>query len=219
MLVGVEGLDGTGKSTIIPKVAKILMDRGLSISIKPEFPIGKLDSEFRSVLDKGLFLAQHLEMPAAAAFFYLLYSEVISTKKAYPNNDDIVLADRCHYTHSMYQAFFSCSNPKTFDVIKNLSILEDLLSMLEVKTADMIILLDASVDKVLPRLVKREGRDITLEETQVLENFHHFYNELYNRNKEKVVKVDATTDPDEVAYIVATAILERHNQCKILNDE
>lgn len=63
MFFGIEGLEGTGKSTIIPLVVEQLKKSELSTTVKPEFPIGKLDSEFRSVLDKGLFLAQHLEMP------------------------------------------------------------------------------------------------------------------------------------------------------------
>jgi thymidylate kinase len=219
MFFGIEGLEGTGKSTIIPLVVEQLKKSGLSTTVKPEFPIGKLDSEFRSVLDKGLFLAQHLEMPAAAAFFYLLYAEVISVKSTKPEDTDIVLADRCHFTHAIYQAHFTCEDGQTLDVVGMLDQLEGMFAILDVQLPDIVIILDASVEDVVPRLEKRERRKVTSEELPILKIFHSYYHQLAAHLPDRVLKISAKGSPEEVATNVSDAIKEKLGQTMVLHSE
>jgi thymidylate kinase len=209
MYYAIEGLDGAGKSTVVPLVVEALKEHRILAVVKPEFPLGRLDEEFRKVLDKGLFLAQHLEMPAAAAFFYLLHAEVISTKSIDWDQADVVLADRCHITHTMYQAYFASKTPDSFDVVRMLNHLEGLFADLDVALPEVIVLLDASVEDVLPRLREREGREITTDEIRILRVFHGYYAELARRFPEKVIKVNAKTPPNVVAAAVTNVILAK----------
>ncbi|MCM2450859.1 dTMP kinase [Agrobacterium vitis] len=209
MYCAIEGLDGAGKSTVVPLVVQSLKDRGIRAEVKPEFPVGQLDVKFREVLDKGLFLAQHLEMPAAAAFFYLLHAEVISTKSIDWGNAQVVLADRCHITHSMYQAYFASKNPESFDVVRMLGHLEGLFADLDIALPEIIVLLDASVEEVLPRLREREAREVTADEIRVLRVFHSYYAELANRFPDIVIRIKADSSPVAVAEAVTNLILAR----------
>ena len=210
MFVGIEGLDGTGKSTIIPIIAQLLREQGLSVAIKPEFPEGKLDEELRAALTKGLFLAQHLQIPAAAAFFYLLYAELVSQEITPFDDHDIVLADRCHYTHAMYQAYFACKDPAAFDVVDVQARLEGLLSVLRVRLPDLVVMLEAPLEVVLPRLIEREGRPIKDEEVRVLQVFSECYARLAASHPQTVCRVDAIDPPRDVAVRAARLIIERY---------
>lgn len=209
MYCAIEGLDGAGKSTVITLVVESLQNYGIQAAVKPEFPVGRLDDKFREVLDKGLFLAQHLEIPAAAAFFYLLHAEVISTKAIEWGQADVVLADRCHITHSMYQAYFASKSSGSFDVVRMLGHLEGLFTDLDIALPEIIVLLDASVEQVLPRLREREGREITADEIRVLRVFHAYYAELADRFPKKVIKVKADAPPNLVAEEVTNLILAK----------
>ncbi|MEM8576738.1 MAG: deoxynucleoside kinase [Pseudomonadota bacterium] len=209
MFVGIEGLDGVGKTTIIPLVVEKLKSSGIIATIKPEFPTGRLDVEFRAALNKGLFLAQHLQMPAAAAYLYLLHAEVISVHSIGLANTDVVVADRCHITHAIYQGYFTSPNHESFSALDFLRKLENLLSDLSVPTPDFIILLDATVDDVLPRLSEREDREITNEETAILNRFHSYYDEIARARRGTVIRISSTGTPESVAVRVTEAIARK----------
>lgn len=215
MFIAIDGADGTGKTTVIPMVAQILVERGFSIAIKPEFPPGELSKTFQDALGKGLFLAEHLEMPPAAAFFYLLHSEVLAVRDALSHRADIVMADRYLYTHALYQAYFATHDQRQFDPVRLVRILSDLFKALLLPLPDLVVVLDAPLDILVQRLAIRESRNITNSEQAVLRVFQTAYDSFVSASVCPSLMVDASGSSIELARTIADAITNRIQETKI----
>jgi len=205
VFAALEGLDGTGKTTVLPIVAQRLRQAGLSVQVKPEFPEGDLDNEFREALQHGLFLSEHLSIAPQASFFYLLYAEALSLARCDFQEHDVVLADRSIYTHSMYQAYFS-SNPRgNFDAHSVKNILKTLYVMFGIRLPDHIFILDAPIAVVLERLERREARHMTASENATLKIFGTIYKSF--ESERTATMVDALQPPEQMATEIAEAIV------------
>jgi len=200
-----EGLDGTGKTTVLPMIAECLRHAGLSVQVKPEFPEGELDTEFREGLLRGLFLSEHLSIAPQASFYYLLYAETLSLARCDFEAHDVVLADRSIYTLSMYQAYFS-SNPRSnFDAHRVKDILETLYHMFGIRVPDHIFILHVPTSVSLERLKRRESREMTSSEKETLHIFDSIYRSF--ESERTVTMIDALQPPEQVAEEIAQAIV------------
>jgi len=205
LFVVIEGIDGTGKSTVCRRVADVLRTRGIDVAIKPEFPDGDLAEEFKTALTKGLFLAEHLAMPPAAAFFYLAYAQVVSVASSPAAT--IILCDRYLHTLAIYQSHFvkSAPAPKPTELLASL---EHLFSAFGLPLADVVFLLEASLPTVSKRLAEREERAPSSEEEAVLLAFQEIYRHLGSGpSASHFFSIDAERDISEVASEISSHIV------------
>lgn len=209
MFVVIEGIDGTGKTTVIPTVVRLLGDRGIVAATKQEFPLGELSNTFRDALGKGLFLAEHLRMSPAAAFFYLLYSEVTAIEQALHQRADVLLADRYLFTHAMYQAYFAVQPTQELDPIAVHDCLMEIFRILQLPLPDLVFVLDAPIEVLVNRLSLRESRKISKREESVLDFFRAAYRSLVLSNPSSSFLIDATMDSSAVGQIIASSIASR----------
>lgn len=209
MLVVIEGIDGTGKTTVIPTVVQLLKDRGIVAATKQEFPLGELTNTFRDALGKGLFLAEHLRMSPAAAFFYLLHSEVTAIEQASHQRADVLLADRYLFTHAMYQAYFAVQPTQELDSIAVHDCLTDIFRILQLPLPDLVFVLDAPVEVLVGRLSLRESREISKREESILDFFRTAYRSLVSRNPSSSFLIDASMDSSAVGQIIASSIASK----------
>lgn len=207
-LIAIEGIDGVGKTSAIPLMQKILSSYGISVIAKPEFPLGELSERFKIALKEGLFLAEHLEMPPAASFFYMLHSEVIASAQSQKFNCDIVLADRHILTHCMYQSYFAISPSKNFHPVEILDHLTKIFNLFDLKIPALSIVLDAPLDVIFERLQTREMRCITNLEKMTLARFKTGYLELGESRIINTSIVDANRTSSQIAKSAVECILE-----------
>lgn len=202
-----EGLEGTGKTTVLPMIAGRLQHQGLRVQIKPEFPAGRLDDEFREALLNGLFLGEHLKMSPQAAFFYLLFADTFALSEVDFSGSDVVLADRCHLTQTMYQAYFASQNRESFSAERIRSTLEELYCMFGLPLPDVIFILQAPHEVLVERLQQREGRPVTPSEQKILRIFGSVYRAFLGSGR--VVAVDAQASPEQTADAIVSIITDR----------
>lgn len=206
MFVVIEGIEGTGKSTVCGLVAELLRARGIDVVVKPEFPEGELAAEFREALSKGLFLAQHLTMHPAAAFFYLAYAQVMTVSATRPGG--LTLGDRYLHTLAIYQSHFINAVPKPDPPIL-LASLEQLFATFGLPLPDVVFLLEAPLATIRERLTQREGRSPSEEEEMVMREFQEIYRRLRGGNKGALFfSIDADRAPNEVARDISQHLIE-----------
>jgi dTMP kinase len=204
LYIALEGVDGTGKSTVSALVLQRLLRSGLRAQLKPEFPAHMLEAEFRSALTRSLFLADELGTSRQAAFFYLLYAEAFAVANVDFHDNQVVVADRCHYSQSMYQAYFA-SSPSRFDARAVRQLIERLYFILGTPIPARVFILKTPESVYLDRLQTRECREITEREKQVLRVFGKIYDD-YGRDPGALV-IDADRPPDDIADEVFDLIL------------
>ena len=204
--VALEGLEGTGKTTVIPFVKERLTKQGIRVAVKPEFPPGALAEEFAEALGGGLFLAEQLRIPATAAFFYLLHSEARALAALDVEDCGLVLADRYLYTHALYQGYFAVG-PDMFDPVRIVDAMTLLFHAIRLPVPDLVVLLKAPIETVVQRVATREQRPIRVEEQRVLVHLRDAYDALHAAQIQPVVTVDATRSPEQLADEIADVII------------
>jgi dTMP kinase len=204
--VALEGLEGTGKTTVIPLLADRLTRRGIRVAVKPEFPPGPLADEFAEALCGGLFIAERLGIPPAAAFFHLLHSEATALAVLAADAGDVVLADRYLYSHALYQGYFA-AGPANFDPVRIVDAMTRLFQAIRLPLPDLVLFLDAPIETVIRRVSVREQRPIRLEEQRVLMQLHDAYHALRAVQIHPVVTIDATQSPNHIADEAAEVIM------------
>lgn len=210
MFVSFEGIDGSGKSTIIPLVKERLENQNYKVGLKSEFPSGSLSKEFLQALGKGLFLAEHLNMPPAAAFFYLLHSEVLAADEIDFDGADFIFADRYHLTHTMYQSYFASTNRDSYNPRLMLQHISNIFLEFGLALPDLIIILDVPIEIAEPRIIQREGQSVKNHEREILHIFRQMYMKLADDCSCQSVVIDASKPILSIVDEVEKAILSRH---------
>ncbi len=208
LFIAVEGIDGTGKSTIVPQVVAELERRtSLRVALKPEFPAGRLNQEFQAALLKGLFLSEHLTIPPAAAFFYLLYAETQNVSKL--PDAEIIIADRYLHTHAIYQTHFVSQPPPCPKTV--LYCLEQLFNALRLPIAHFVFILDGPLELSIKRLTQREGRIPTCQEQKTLLTFQENYRQLASHKPGSTIMLDATWPTGELVNLIVQQTITFYN--------
>ncbi|CAD5111933.1 DgyrCDS1195 [Dimorphilus gyrociliatus] len=187
----IEGLDGTGKSTVVKGLCKDLNATGAQtpppnlLEIRSTFD--KLDTQLkRAYYSTGNYLTAH-------------YLQQLCQER-------VVVMDRFWHSTAAYTISETCFSkqeelPEPGDEIYNWP--EDLLK----PTA--VIFLKVSEEERLRRIYSRDGDNITVEESQISKNslFRNMIAESYRRmSNPGVIEVDANGSQEEVTARVVQAL-------------
>jgi len=192
VLITLEGIDGTGKSTLNAALAGLLADLNPVFTREPGATwVG--DSVRRAIAEQAdpvtealLFVADHAAHLAA----------VIRPALA---DGRVVISDR--YTDSRY-AYQSVTLE---DIVPEpLSWLKSLHNGWTI-VPDRTFLLVIPVDRALERLVSKTGRE-HFERKEILEKVQKNYLDLARNDPSRFVIIDATKEKEEISLFVASAI-------------
>jgi len=192
LLVTLEGIDGTGKSTLLLALKESLADLDPVFTREPgatwvgESVRRAIAEQIDPITEATLFVADH------AAHLATVVRPALAAGK-------LVISDRYSDSRFAYQAVTLAGvipEPE-----KWLRAMHDGWSIVPDKT----ILLVIPVDDALARLSTKSGRE-HFERREVLEKVQNRYLEFARAEPDRFVIVDAMLDKDEVARFVADAI-------------
>jgi thymidylate kinase len=199
--IALEGLEGTGKTTVAPLVVQRLEQEGITCQTKPEFPGELYDSHLRDILSESLFISESLPMHPTASFFFMLYAESLASIGLDVLGSDVMIGDRCYYSIAIYQAYFAASSPQAFDAQSTRKAIHALYRTLEVPIPSRVFVLVAPLAECIRRLELREGRTTTERERGILESFSAIYRSF--AAAPAALLVDAHRAPSEVVDEIA----------------
>lgn len=148
ILIAIEGIDGSGKSTLVKYIAEELQKEGKSVIILTTRETQK-EPIFQAVLD-NYSLDHH--SPAYMFFFQLLHAHKAKRAKIALQEGFIVIADRWDLSFFVWHENFGFFQKESDDLRRGIS----RLAFGEIQP-DLGIYLDVSVDKALDRRMFGRG--------------------------------------------------------------
>ena len=192
-----EGLDGGGKTSVIEQLITKYSDRGVPLTVMPEFPPELPSLEIFNALDNSLFVAEHFYKGAIPAFFYLIYARALCIQKVL-DHKGIILIDRYIHSMVMYQGYFVYQDKRDFNSKKLFALIYDLFDLLQLPLPSLTFIFDAPINILIERLAQREKRKISDNEVKILREFQSAYREFSQTDDETTLLVDASRSLNEV---------------------
>ncbi|HEW63933.1 dTMP kinase [Fervidicoccus fontis] len=188
--VAIEGIDGSGKTTIAEKVCNLLMQGGKRcILVREPWTL-----EIKKLLENNPKIDPVVEAFLFATDRMILNYNVISNAL---KEDTYVISDRCYLSSLVYQYIRGAEESIIFA-----------LNSLIIKP-DAIFLLDVSVEIGLKRLMEKKKRELThLEGFEFLKKVKERYLEISNTLKDqKIFKIDGEAKPEEISEAIFNKII------------
>ena len=204
-LVSIEGIDCTGKTVLVQRLARLLRRRGLSCEIKPEFPTSKfIQQELDAALSRSIFFSHGFGGGPIPALFFMLYAEAQNLCLS-RSSAQILLADRHLDSLAIYQGYFALPTHR-FNPLLAVESLERLYSLVDLPLAKRTFLLHAPLTVLSTRFHERHGRRFTSEEASVLNDLQSAYEGLA-RHYSRFYSLDANRPLQEVSEEALQVIL------------
>ncbi len=194
ILIVFEGIDGSGKSTQVQILRKILVDKGLDVvdfREPSQSPWGKKIKE-KAALPDSLSPEEELEL-----FVKDRKDNVQKNLRPALAKNKIVLLDRYYFSTMAYQG------AKGLDVEKIRKMNESF-----VIRPDMVFILDVDAGKALHRIQDRKNKDLLFERlgylVEVRKNFRRF-------EGENIFHIDSEKTPEEISKYISSVVFKYIN--------
>jgi len=199
ILIVFEGIDGSGKSTQVQILRKILEDKGLDVvdfREPSQSPWGQKIKE-KAALPDSLSPEEELEL-----FVKDRKDNVQKNLRPALAKNKIVLLDRYYFSTMAYQG------AKGLDVEKIRQMNESFAIR-----PDMVFILDVDAGKALHRIQDRKNKDLLFERldylVEVRKKFRHFQGE-------NIFHIDSEKTPEEISKIISSVVFKYiHNDLQL----
>jgi dTMP kinase len=186
--LAVEGIDGSGKSSLVRALATELRDRGITVATVAEPTSGRLGKLARSLVT---------EDPLGAALIFTLDRMGSRGKlERLLATNSCVICDRSFYSTLAYQG--SLLPPAIRSQLRRL---EEQVAL----SPDLILLLEGPLDLALARLDRRGGRD-SIEQRKLLRRVSAEYARLARKEPLLFVHLDFTRSRSELVERALQAV-------------
>ncbi len=196
-LIAVEGIDGSGKSTLIKNVARLLENKQVSV-VQTREPGGSwIGKHVRPLL-------QNQPQPITPVAEYLLFA----ADRAQHMHDIIlpalqegklVLCDRMGDSSVAYQGYGRQLGPEIIEQINAWAMAN--------RKPDITIYVDLDLDTALSRIHSNRDTITAFEKREFLQRVLDAYRAMY-KNRNDVIWTDGTLPEDELATMVYEKLLE-----------
>ena len=202
LFITFEGCDGCGKTTCINNVSTILRNCGIEFILTREPGGSKIAEEIRNIiLDKN----NTEEDPRTESLLYAASRRQHLVEIILPalKSGKIVLCDRYLDSSLAYQGY-----------ARNLGI-DNIMSInsfaIENVMPDLTFFLDLSPEEGLKRIQsrKRESDRLDQEKLDFHKRVYEGYQIVNNRFKDRIVRIDASKAPNEIAEEICSILLSR----------
>lgn len=157
ILISFEGIDTTGKTTLVEALAHQLAALGRGVALKYESPLDEDVAErIDDALKKSIFISEGFGKGPQAALLFMLYAECLASQQV-RRDAHVVLADRSIDSIAVYQGA-ALQLDDSVDAARLLDAIETLYLMIGGRVPDLTILLIISNDELQRRFNERHGR-------------------------------------------------------------
>ncbi|MDE1822303.1 MAG: dTMP kinase [Euryarchaeota archaeon] len=192
VLVAIEGIDGTGKSTLLNGLARVLRSRGWSV--------GRWKEPSNSVLGKAARGYGGKDPGQAALLFTLDRGGEWANLEALRRGHDVVLSDRSYFSTLAYQG--SALKPRERRTL-------ELLQRSVAHVPDLVLWLQLDARVALERVGQRGAARSRWERLEVLARTARAYGGYARREPRRFVRLDARLPPAEVRAAALAAVERR----------
>ncbi len=203
LFISFEGGEGSGKSTAIDKIYEWLIAKGYKC-IKTREPGGiKISEDIRKIIlnKQNIIMDSRTEaLLYAAARRQHLVEKVIPALK----NGTIVLSDRFIDSSLAYQGY---ARQIGIDEIMNIN-----KFAIEEYMPDISIWFDIAPKIGLERISANKSREVNrldLEKIDFHDRVHEGYKILYNKDKERIKRIDASKSKEEILEDIKNIIMKK----------
>lgn len=206
MYITLEGTEGSGKSTLINKLNKYFIDKGINSCVFREPGGTPLAEQIRRLLLSN----EHNEDIDPRTELLLFYAARMQnfTVNILPNlNKNIVcISDRGVDASWAYQIYGRGIEERYIETLNNTFI---------PKWPDLTLWLDLPIEIGMERAKKRGELDrFEMEKIEFFKRVRTGYQVLYQREPNRIYRIDASKNPDEILE-QAIAIIEQYQRQKI----
>lgn len=218
MKIVLEGIDGSGKTTILHMLAQVLKERGCKYNVVDEIE----DSPISDVLSKMLkedpfFRVNNKRKLLPYATLLLLADHQYKQNSNYQDADIVNIFDRDYPTLIVYQQRLLKDFYGDYNIVSLLKSIEE-FARFDITPTDLIVYVDtplvACIERVRTRS-RRENEQFKDDEILFLNNVKSdFENDFLPREKEmgtNILYVDGTKNPVENANMIADKIIQLKN--------
>ena len=199
-LIVLEGIDGSGTSTQIELLNRVLSSQGFSVNISGEPTKSVIGQEIRKILAAKEPSSQRefaqLALLFAADRMRHINEVIIPSLDKY----DFVLLDRYVMSSLVYQGLY-----QPIEWIKQINSYALL--------PDLTIVLDVSIEEAVKRLSLRQTTKDFFEESKLLEKFRQRYLHFAKLDEQNSIVIDGTSNKDEVLSQIHGLIAQRFVSC------
>ncbi len=201
MFVSVEGIEASGKSTVVNEVARRLRQDRWSVDLLREFAPSHSRAPVEDAVRKSIFFSLGFEEGPRAALLYMLYHEAVKWDRATGLSRDVMLADRFLDSIVAYQGQFLPA-----DISIDTAMLEEqiagLMRQIGIPIPDQTYLLDVSPELCAERFARREGRPLTDFELAQITQIRASFLALARSNS-RIMVVDASDALESVVDLIS----------------
>ncbi len=194
MLISIEGIDGSGKTTISRKLYEHLKDKGYTVYLFREPGSTKIGEKIRELL-----LYYNLSERSELLLFESARAELV-TKKIIPllKEDNIVILDRFYDSTTAYQGYGRGIDIEVVTILNN-------FATAGIKP-NVTFLLDVTPETAIKRIGGTKDR---FEEIEFLERVRKGFLRIAEEEKERIYVINAERDI-ELIFKEVLSILERY---------
>ena len=207
-LIAIEGIDGSGKSTLSAKLYRDIISRGLSTFLTREPGNTDLGAKLRNILQSDV-------KPSCSKTEFLLFaadraehfSKIVIPKLA---NGAVVISDRMADSSLAYQGF---GRGLDIEMIKTIN-----QWAMESTQPDLVVYIDTPIELAQQRLVssRKHLTNFELEEKMFWQRVQNGFNEIF-KNRDDVIKVDGSLSHSVNSALILEKVLEMHKPLKEKN--
>jgi len=205
-LFSIEGVEATGKSSVLLETIELLSKNKVLCAPKTEFPTDpELINPIMSAIEKSIFISESFSSGPASAFFFMLAADCAPLPVDL-DKDTVVISERGIDSVAIYQKFF-LPHARNEETLPFLHELENIYRMIGQTIPQTTFILQASQETIFKRFCEREGRELSQHEKKIIIGFIKEYKRLAEFGG-RYVAIDAEKSITEIAHVISQHILK-----------
>lgn len=208
-IIVIEGLDGSGKTTIVNKVTQHLNGLNIDAAAVPMLGNSGIPGYIRSMLSNEDYTPDRLIEVLLMATAN--YDTITNTVMPMLKNGVTVVMDRYVSSYYAYQIYNTYTRVSMYDRVAQTIMTDVMQPLMELAAPDLFVYLDVSPHVAMERIRKRGKMDAMddmskNEKNRIYDGYRIFMNRSYIDRK-KMMRLDTNThNPDEICSILLPRI-------------
>lgn len=195
LFISIEGVECVGKTIVSQQIITELQKFGIQTLLLPEFPKDVCYNLIENTLSKSIFISEEFKYGPRAAFFYMLFLQLVSLSRIKWDNN-VVIADRYFDSIAVYQGAFLSNSLVSGKCLSYLHSIESIYKKMNIPIPDITFILKIPTEKIKERFYKKEKRNLSRDEQVRIEYFKNEYDIIAKTNKRYQI-IDASTNVNQ----------------------
>lgn len=206
LLVSLEGIEGSGKSTCAELLVARLCGSGVPAVVLPDAPSSE-DPLITSAFADSAFLSPGFRHGPQAALYYMLYNEAVLSAQGF-DGLDVVIRDRGIHSVLLYQGIFTGDPDDPTPGTSAANAVLPILTHCQTPLPDQVLLFEGPVDQLLARAENRDGTRFSQSERAMIARIAGDYSHTVSLTGVQFSIIDATLPPTAMAEEAYNAVMK-----------